>query len=78
MRLGIRQGTMYKLLGQPMIGSKRILDRGSILEIECSGHEDLFKSVYTKSWYEMRLMDAQEPVELPRSMMEVLLDHSPT
>ena len=48
-RLGIEQGTKYRLFEQPVVESKGILDRGSMSEKECSGHEDLFSSAKTKS-----------------------------
>ena len=60
MKLSIRQGTMCRLLGQHVVGSKGILDRGSMLKTKCIGHEDLSSFVRTRSWYEMRLMGAQE------------------
>lgn len=34
------------------------------------------KVIRKPTWYEMTFMDAHEPMELPRSMMEILLDQS--
>jgi hypothetical protein len=44
-RLGIRQGMMYRVLGQPLGGSRGILDQRSVS-----------KKV---SWYDLTLMDEQ-------------------
>ena len=48
MRLGIREGMMYKELGQPVVGSKGILDQRSMPE--------------TVNWYDMILMDGQRRI----------------
>ena len=72
MKLGIEQGTMYRLLEQPIVKSKGILDRGSMLvtkgELECS--------LSKPTWYEITLKEAQE--QDPRSMVEALPDQIST
>ena len=67
-RLGIKKGTMYRLLGQPVCESKGILDLGSVLS---EREQDAWKSEWVPgiqassktlrglSWYEMMLMDAK-------------------
>jgi hypothetical protein len=55
-RLGIREGMMYRVLGQPVVGSKGILDQRSMSVVESSGRVASSKTV---SWYDMTLMDEQ-------------------
>jgi hypothetical protein len=58
MRLGIREGMMYKVLGQPIVGSKEILDQRSV-SVESSGR---VASSKTQSWYDMTLMDEESRI----------------
>jgi hypothetical protein len=58
-RLGIREGMMYRVLGQPVVGSKGILDRRSVSETESSGPVASSKTVKSVSWYDMTLMDEE-------------------
>jgi hypothetical protein len=56
MRLGIRKDMMYRVLGQPVVGFKGILDQQSVSIVESSGREASSKTV---SWYDLTLMEEQ-------------------
>jgi hypothetical protein len=47
---------MYRVLGQPVVGSKGILDQRSVSVVESSGRVTSSKTV---SWYDLTLMDEQ-------------------
>jgi hypothetical protein len=66
-RLGIRKGMMYRVLGQPVVGSKVILDQSSILVAKSGGRVASSKTV---SWYDMTLMEEQSRT-LDQSATEV-------
>jgi hypothetical protein len=55
-RLGIGKGMMYRVLEQPIVGSKVILDQKSVSMAKSSGREASSK---TDSWYDLTLMDEQ-------------------
>jgi hypothetical protein len=77
-RLGIKKGMMYRLLGQPMDESKGILDSRSVLVLEreqvARKSEWSLRTQASSStlrglgWYEMTLIDAQGCEETPRSI----------
>jgi hypothetical protein len=58
-RLGIRENMMYKVLGQPVVGSKGILDCRSVSKTESSELVTPSKIVKTVNWYDMTLMDEE-------------------
>ena len=64
MRLGIRDGALYRLLGQPLVKSKGSLDYGSLSVTD--GEREA--SLNRLTWYEMALMDEENK----------FLDQSPT
>jgi hypothetical protein len=55
-RLGIKKDMMYMLLGQPVVGSKVILDQKFVLVAKSSGRKASSKTV---SLYVLTLMDEQ-------------------
>jgi hypothetical protein len=59
MRLGIREGMMYRVLGQLVVGSKGILDQRSVSVVESSGRVASSKTI---SWYDMILMDEKSMI----------------
>jgi hypothetical protein len=64
--LGVRQGRLYRLLGQPVCESKGILDSRSV---SVTGVCEVTSStVISLSWYEMTQLDAQECEETPKGM----------
>ena len=58
--LGVGQGRLYKLLGQLEIGSKGILDSGSVPISRIVGCVGSFSTVRRVIWYEITQLDAQE------------------
>jgi hypothetical protein len=64
--LGVRQGRLYRLLGQPVCKSKGTLD--SELVLVTGGCEATSSTVRSLSWYEMTQLDAQECEETPKGM----------
>jgi hypothetical protein len=64
--LGVRQGRLYRLLGQPVCKSKRILDLGSVSVT--SGCEATSSTIRSLNWYEMTQLDAQACEETPKGM----------
>jgi hypothetical protein len=61
-RFGIREGMMYRVLGQPVVGSKGILDQISVSVVESSGRVASSKTAKSISWYDMTLMDEQSKI----------------
>jgi hypothetical protein len=57
MSIGIREGVMYRVLRQPLVGSKGILDCRSISETESSGRVASSKTSKSVNWYDITLMD---------------------
>jgi alkyl hydroperoxide reductase subunit AhpF len=58
-RLGIREGMMYKVMGQHVVESKGILDHRSVSETESSGRVASHKTAKPVNWYDMTLMDEE-------------------
>jgi hypothetical protein len=58
-RLSIRKGMMYKVLEQPVVGSKGILDRRSVAKTESIRRVASSKTAKSVSWYDMTLMDEE-------------------
>jgi hypothetical protein len=56
-RLGIREGMMYRVLGQPVVGSKGILDQRSVSVAESCGRVASSKTAKSVSWYDLTLME---------------------
>jgi hypothetical protein len=56
-RLGIREGMMYRVLGQPVVGSKGILDQRSVSVAESYGRVAPSKTAKFVSWYDLTLME---------------------
>jgi hypothetical protein len=56
-RLGIREGMMYRVLGQPVVGSKVILDQRSVSVAESCGRVASSKTAKSVSWYDLTLME---------------------
>jgi hypothetical protein len=61
-RLGIREGMMYRVLGQLVVGSKGILDQRSLSVAESCGRVASSKTAKSVSWYDMTLMDEQSRI----------------
>jgi hypothetical protein len=78
-RLGIRQGMMYRLLGRPMLGSSGFLDSNSVSESGkvarerelIAGTPSSSRTLKGFSRHELTQMDAQECVKSSRSMSSV-------
>jgi hypothetical protein len=69
-RLGIREGMMYRVLGQPVVGSKGMLDRRSVFETESGGPVASSNTVKTVNWYDMTVMDEENKLS-DQSVAEV-------
>jgi hypothetical protein len=59
MRLGIREGMLYRLLGQPVVESKGTLDQRSMPKTESGGRVASSKTAKSVSWYDMTSMDEE-------------------
>lgn len=75
-RLSPRQGMSYRLSGQPVCGLMLVTEgeQGTLKNevIQFSNLEDrhdIYSSIIKTSWYELTSLDAQQQVELPRSML---------
>jgi hypothetical protein len=64
--IGVRQGRLYRLLGQPVCESKGILDLGSMSMTGSS--EATSNIVRSLNSYEMTLLDAQKCKDTPKGM----------
>jgi hypothetical protein len=56
-RLGIREGMMYRVPGQPVLGSKGILDQRSVSVAESCGRVASSKTTKFVTWYDLTLME---------------------
>ena len=68
MRLSIREGVLYMLLGQHVIGTKGILDLELVSIFVAVGCEDSSSTIKRISWYEITYLDAQKCEDIPMGM----------